>query len=911
MCRGLQNGGSVAILLKGRPQQGRQICKTGMDDVSGLWRRNWIWLAAFVLPAALLLGAYALTGIYPFGGKTLFSIDMSNEYVDYYGWYRSLFTGQGSLFYSFGKALGGNMIGLFAVYLASPLNLLLLLFQPENFDTAVLLLTLLKTGLCGLTCALYLRRSQNAPNWAALIFSLCYALMAYDIVYALNLMWLDGVLLLPLVALGVERLTAGGRPWLYVVTLTLALYTDFYIGYMIAIFIVLFFLYRLLVGEKAMRRRRAVRRLVLRFAAASALAGGLSAPLTVPALLSLRTSKEHLPSVGAAASHAAALRNYGFFDLLHKFSLGAFGGTDAAAGLPNIYCGLLVAVLILLYFWNRHVPARDKLFAALFVGLLVLNFYLSPLNIIWHGFNPPTWFPYRYSFVLCFLLVAMACRAFCHIDGVGRRHVVASCTVLLGMTAVFSAFHYADESTVKLMLSAAFTAVYCMVLLAAARRPRGMAGWPVRVLMPVLCAEFVIGSHLLMGGLQYESRAGYRAYVRTMTVAADALKARDGGFYRSEKTFTRGNDRGDPTFNDSLMFGLNGLSHYSSTDDRGINWLLGRFGYKSNGNWVWYNRGSTALSDALLGVKYLFADGTADQPYTRAASADGIGLYENSYALPVAFTVDVGIVKDTASLFTAQDPFTFQNGLLQAMEPGAADCLTAAGAPTVTLHNCTAVRTGAATRYLPDSAKESAWVEYRLGVTDSGPLYAWFEAASQQGVTVSVNGRDKGTLFDVYHNGVLPLGSFAAGDTMTLRLTLPAGGAVIGDGYFYALDTARLRDAVSALTQGGMTVESFSADHLAGRVQVTGHNRVLFISVPYDRGWTVTVDGKPVRTFRVLKYLTGVSVPAGEHRVVMRYRPPGLTAGCIAGGASLLAAALWAAWGRLRARRAAAGPAGS
>lgn len=871
--------------------------------LTALWRRSRVWLAAFLLPVALLLGAYALTGIYPFGGKTLLTIDMSNEYVDYYGWYRSLFTGQGSLFYSFGKALGGSMIGLFATYLASPLNLLLLLFRPVDFDTAVLLLTLLKTGLCGMSCAVYLRRSQQASGKAAVLLSVCYALMAYTIVNALNLMWLDGVALLPMVALGVERLLQKGRPGLYIAALTLALFTDFYIGYMIALFSVLFLIYRIFIGEKALREPRFLRRTALRFAVSSAAAGGLSAPLTVPALLSLRTSKERLPLEGMAVSvHTMPLRNYGFFDLLHKFSLGAFGSADSATGLPNVYCGLLVAVLLLLYFWNRCIPAREKLFSALFALLLVLNFYISPLNIVWHGFNPPTWFPYRYSFVLCFLLVSIACRAFSHIRGIGSRHVVAGCAVLLGSLAMFAVFHYADESTEKLALSAGFVAAYSLLLLAAVRRHGGLAGWPVRLLVPVLCAEFILGSHELMGGLSYGSRSEYQTYVRTVSAAAQALRERDGGLYRTEKTFTRPNDMGNPTFNDSLMFGLNGLTHYSSTDDRRVNRLLGQLGYKNNGNWVWYCRGATPVADSLLGVKYLLADDGAEDAYRLAAATGGIALYENPDALPVGFAADAQIRRVTLA---GNNPFAAQNTILQAVEPESEAPLSALPAPEITLQNCTAAESGGVTRYQPVSAGREAAVEFRFAAADSRAVYAWFPAASQAGVTVYVNGRDMGRMFDVFHNGVLPLGSFRPGETVTLRFALPTGGAAFGTGEFYAFDSAKLASAAARLRAGGLVIDHCTADRLTGRVQADGSGRVLFLSIPYDTGWTVKIDGRRVGTFPLLGCLTGVSLPAGTHRVELIYRPPGLAAGCAAGAAGVVLA-VWAVWlGRRKGSRSA------
>ena len=65
-----------------------------------------------------------------------------------------------------GKALGGDMIGLFAYYIASPLNLLVVFFPVRALPWFVLLLTLLKTGLAGTAFAAWAR----CAAWMVFIF---------------------------------------------------------------------------------------------------------------------------------------------------------------------------------------------------------------------------------------------------------------------------------------------------------------------------------------------------------------------------------------------------------------------------------------------------------------------------------------------------------------------------------------------------------------------------------------------------------------------------------------------------------------------------------------------------------------------------------------------------------------------
>ena len=68
--------------------------------------------------AAVLAAVYAVAGFAPFGEKTLLTVDMNGQYVAFFSQLRSILLGKDDLLYTFGKALGGDMIGLFAYYIA-------------------------------------------------------------------------------------------------------------------------------------------------------------------------------------------------------------------------------------------------------------------------------------------------------------------------------------------------------------------------------------------------------------------------------------------------------------------------------------------------------------------------------------------------------------------------------------------------------------------------------------------------------------------------------------------------------------------------------------------------------------------------------------------------------------------------
>ena len=198
---------------------------------------------AFSVPILILLISYAFLSIFPFGNKSLIVYwDMREQYTVFFEYLKTMFAGQNDVFYTFSKFLGGDMVGLFAYYMSSPFNLLFWVFKNVNMAVMVLILTLLKTGFCGLTFNIYLSKKFKT-DYSTILFATIYALSGYSIIYKQNIMWLDGMIFLPLVLLGIEQILSADKIWCYIISLVAAIISNYYIGYMIGIFSVLYFAY--------------------------------------------------------------------------------------------------------------------------------------------------------------------------------------------------------------------------------------------------------------------------------------------------------------------------------------------------------------------------------------------------------------------------------------------------------------------------------------------------------------------------------------------------------------------------------------------------------------------------------------------------------------------------------------------
>lgn len=205
--------------------------------------RNLFLLWAFLIPAGLLLLFYISRAVFPIGEGSVLILDLNGQYVSFFEELRNKLLGGGSLLYSWSRTLGGEFLGIFAYYLASPFSLIVCLFPARFITEALLLMFMLKAGACGFTMALYLRSAYPGRKVVTVAFSTLYALSSYAVVQAHNTMWIDELIFLPLLVLGIERLIKEKKFLLYTVSLAYCAMSNFYIGYMVCIFTSLYFFY--------------------------------------------------------------------------------------------------------------------------------------------------------------------------------------------------------------------------------------------------------------------------------------------------------------------------------------------------------------------------------------------------------------------------------------------------------------------------------------------------------------------------------------------------------------------------------------------------------------------------------------------------------------------------------------------
>ena len=213
---------------------------------------------------------------------------MYHQYAPFFSEFQYKLKQGGSLLYSWDIGMGVNFSALYAYYLASPVNWLIILCPKKFIIEFMTILIMVKTGLCGVTFTWYLDHHFEKKHFVAGVFGIFYALSGYMAAYSWNIMWLDCIFLLPLILYGLEQLVQEKKGLFYCVTLGLSILSNYYISIMICIFMVMYVIVQVILYPP-----KKIKDLVatgVRFGFYSLLAGGLAAVVLLPEIYALQAT---------------------------------------------------------------------------------------------------------------------------------------------------------------------------------------------------------------------------------------------------------------------------------------------------------------------------------------------------------------------------------------------------------------------------------------------------------------------------------------------------------------------------------------------------------------------------------------------------------------------------------------------
>lgn len=848
-----------------------------------VWSKKYPLILSFLLPGLLVAFYFAIRGAFPFGSSSVLTVDLGQQYIDFFAYLRQTLLGNpGQLFYAFNKGLGGDMFGVFAYYLLSPFNLLVVLFPADLLDVAVFVIMILKISTAGLTMGWYAKR-HAITGLMIPTFGLAYALSGWMLANSFNLMWLDAAILLPLIIQSLETLLNGGRVFAYIGWLTAAFIVNFYTGYMIAIFLVLYTGYWL--GSHAVSWRQTAHA-GLRFAWASILAGMNSAVVLLPTWFQLAQSK------GTYTVKTIQWRfEYAPDRLLSKMLPGSFNFDQMPSGYPNFYIGALGFVLAILFFISRHQTWRQKMAAALVTAFLVLSCMFEPLDLMWHGFQFPVWYPYRFTFILCFWLLSLG------ISTLQKHQSALSFRTLVILLIVFGLIdgdvalhlnHY-NFLTIGHLIFGIGTLLLVLVWLSLDHRRPFWFGF-------VIVLVDMSGSLILtLNQLAYLDHHAYHDYAAALIQGARTINQTDNGFFRIGKTTIR-------TRNDPMTGNYRGADQFNSLLEPATPQFFGQIGQPEDDGSVAYTNG-TLITDSLLGIKYFLTPTHTCAALPDAGQRPDLKWYQQLrqvgpwQVLKSPFAQQLGFAADKALLnqqLYSDTPLANQSFILQAaLGKNTTPYFTALPLPSPTLTGVRRVTTGTN----PTFAKSG-----------SGPHTVTYQFQPQTGKTyvLTLGSHFANHLVTLKQNGKTVTLPESFNDTITVNVT-PANAAEIQtltfqlnkkEAWFeniglYQAHTEQLIQDLTQLQTGGWHVTHVTATTLAANITIHKQNQMLQTTIPTAPGWQVKVNGQPVKPKTSLGIFMALPLKPGHYHITMRYRPPLLGWGSLITIAGVLLTFCW------------------
>ena len=850
--------------------------------------------------------AYIVWKFFPVGENIILRMDLYHQYAPLLAeLYERIFGGD-SLLYSFTSGLGSCFLGNYFNYLSSPTALIVMLLGHFNLPEAVAGVVLVKAAASAFTFTYFLGKITKKSDIGTASFGLLYAFCGYFVAYYWNIMWLDAVVMFPIVMLGIWYIIKEGKSLTYVLSLAYIMMTNYYMAYMTCILSVIFFIYFYFSNHTLSDRihndiiikdkyKKSLKTRMLNssfmvsgvnFAASSILAAMIAAFELLPVFFILHNS--------SATSSTFPTSFSSYFSIFDFFAnhLAGVEPTIRSSGdavYPNIYCGIITLVLVPLFMFSNRFTAREKIATGAVAAVFFLSFNINFLNYIWHGFHFPNDLPYRFSFAYSFFLLYVAYRVFTNIDKISSKSILTAASAVAGFAVLVEKIGSANVDLKVVWTSVIFAVVYAVVLVFV-KNPRYIRSSILILLLTSICAEILIADTPNYKVTQTKS-AYTSSYEDTMG-AIDIIKDKESedSFYRMELVTLL-------TRMDNSWFYYPGVSAFTSMayeDVAALQDKLGLYGNKINS--YTYNM-QTGLYNSMLSIKYLVdnasyvptdnyrPDFDGDFLYSKVGEYEDMSVYMNNYWLPVAFGTD----KDTDKLWNYEDqnPFEVQNdfyslasGVYDLLEPvsGVADLFT-----NIDPVSEEEIQQGKFSIYKTDDSSSSNEASFVYTVTEAQNIYVYFSGNSK---VESVLVAKDGFTYNQSVSGkpyVLNVGYAEAGEEINISYSLKDGETSTNiTQYVYGLKKDKMDTAYNRILKNGtLNVTENKEDYIKGTVKLAA-DKMLYTSVPYDKGWSVFVDGVKVDKENIVKIgdaLMGVKMDAGEHTVEFKYTPSGFVLG--------------------------------
>lgn len=853
-----------------------------------------IGAASFMLPALALYIIFACYGVHPFGDGQILVTDLWHQYYPFLCALQEKLKAGESLLYSETIGMGINFWALIAYYCASPLNFLVAFVSKEALRDLVVILVTLKVGFSGLFFSFYLRKVFKRYDFSTVAFSAMYALCGYVLGYYWNIMWHDCVMFLPLVMLGVYSLIKEGKWLLYVFSLAICVISNYYIGFMVCIFTAIYFFTEC---AKTKMELKSFMKKLGHIAITSVLALALTAFMTIPAYLALQNTVSVVPKNASetevektfaerVSDFGKQLVDYGeeFVeeapDILGRFA--SFNMPEPKEGFPNLFSGFISVIMLGYFLTSKKIKTREKIATSVMLIVMFVSITISDIDIIWHGMHKPNMVPYRYAFMVSFAMITMAYRTYVAeftAESINERRRIPFPFIISAAISAVVIFAAKKEAVLPTILGCAALAIVYFVVLTSIKQESKESlkkGW-ANVLCGIIVLEVIINTVIAVPVVRVTEYSSY--YYRGEEIEQLLELVED------ESSYSRTETSQEYILNDPALYGYKGVSTFTSTANYPLSQFMEKIGLCAYGRSNrYYYETTSPFTNALFSVEHIIFKNDMKNlnPYLEEAAEVWTEngkyrnvIYKNNENLPMGFMVAQTALDEDA--MEGENAFEVQNTLFRKLTGLDGDLFTRIPLKSVVGSSTLKVsgtKSGKYTLTLPEDADKPT-LSINFIAPDTNSVYAYIDGRDIKKVKVS-----DASYKAVKRTYIFPVGTYQPEERIkfTFEFEDTFGDKETMKFLVYSMNDELFKQGMEILRDEPFEITKYESTAIEGSV-VAENDGIFYTSVPYEKGWTMYVDGVETEIEPLGNAFISVPLTKGEHHIVLKYSPDGFLLG--------------------------------
>ena len=798
---------------------------------------------------------------------------------------------------------GADILATLNYYgIGDPLNLLYGFVSSEHTEQMYNFMILLRMYLAGFTFIIYCRKMKKR-TFGTVMGALVYVFCGFSFRLGLrHPFFLNSMVYFPMLCYGIEKIFKKEKPYAFIVTVCVAAMSNYYFLYMLTIFSVMYAWIRFYDYVKEDRIRRffmTVGQFILYYVLGIA----MSAAVLLPAVIGFLGNGRYGNGVDIATLIVYPAKFY-ILVLDNIIGYGNAGSNTNVGYLP------IAGVAILFILFSQRM--KHKKYKAAFIACIIALAF----PIFGFAFNGFSYASNRWSFVLSFIAALLVAEVYPRFFMMSKKQKIGiGAGILLYMGIVGLSLLLGNESLINnnqgnLIAGLLMAAFFLIFLLAQS------IGWNNKTrICRVLVAVLMIVSVGVHGYYRFDmDQKGYVKEFLDYGTAAETLQAKQVKMLDSidDDSFYRVHAEGYKYKNYGLYNNLNTISGYYSITPGNISKTINSFqtlGMQYSDKYHGLDQRMGLLT--LSGVKYMTSNKEDDVPYGfKKISQDGkTGLYENQYALPLAYAYDTYITENQYNALNgvSREQAMLENIVLEEEVKGSS-----------IKHEKVADNTSVTTIPLSgnriSSPEGEEYAEITISADDSKETYLYFQnltyddsqsntgnifmsgKKSTDGIRVVQDDISKKiyiqSTFSPYYFGrtdyMIKLNHKGSGETEQIKLYFLSPGTYQFDQlYLVEVDKEETIEKIQNLQRNALENITYSGNHFSGEIK-TDQDKMVCVAIPYSSGWKASVDGRETEIYQANGMYMGIPVSAGDHKIELTYTTPGLKIGLV------ISAAGWA-----------------